>query len=78
MPKIEVVKKKKEYEVEETIMKYSPLEIRELIGRDLSSQRLRVTDISFDTGYKYVYDEWGMNKSLTSYFVGITVTVSED
>jgi len=33
--------------------------------------------IFFNTSYKYVYDEWGMNRSIVTIFEGVTVELPE-
>ena len=34
--------------------------------------------IFFNTSYKYVSDEWGMNRSLVTIFEGVTVELPEE
>lgn len=60
-------------EVEKTVIKYRPEEIKELIKQDLLSKGYTATNVRFLTDYKNVSDEWGMNSHMTSIFNGAEI-----
>jgi hypothetical protein len=74
--KIETVQTTKKIEVEKTIAKYSQKEIEDLIRKDLEAHGYKVENISVLTETKYVVDEWGMNRRLTTYLKGIEAVVT--
>lgn len=59
------------------VINYSIEDIRNLIRRDLEIKGYKAGSISFKTDYKYVSDEWGMNRSLTTAFNGAVVELGE-
>lgn len=73
--KIETVRTIKEIEVEKIIVKYNKEEIEDLIRKDLETHGYKVENISVITKSKYIEDEWGMNRSLTTYLKGIEAVV---
>ena len=60
-------------EVEKTVIKYRPEEIKELIKQDLLSRGYTATSIKFTTDWKNVSDEWGMNSYTTTVFNGAEI-----
>ena len=76
--KIEAVRTTKEIEIEKIIAKYSREEIVNLVQKDLEAHGYKVENISVLTKSKYIEDEWGMNRSLTTYLKGIEAVVTPD
>ena len=74
--KIETVRATKKIEVEKIVAKYSQEEIEDLIRKDLEARGYKVENISILTESKYIEDEWGMNRSLTTYLKGIEAVVT--
>ena len=74
--KIETVQTIKEIKVEKIIAKYSREEIVNLVQKDLEAHGYKVENISVLTKSKYIEDEWGMNRSLTTYLKGIEAVVT--
>jgi len=74
--KIETVQTTKEIEVEKIVAKYSQEEIEDLVRKDLEAHGYKVENISVLTKSKYIEDEWGMNRSLTTYLKGIEAVVT--
>lgn len=64
--------------VEKVTAKYSRENIKELILADLEKQGIHAVGLKiwFDTDYKYVADEWGMNGHLMCEFLGATVDIT--
>jgi hypothetical protein len=61
---------------EYTTANYSKGDIEKLITEDLKSKGHNVEKISFNTDWKYVSDEWGMNSHPTTSFEGATVELT--
>ena len=76
--KIETVRATKKIEVEKIIAKYSQEEIEDLIRKDLEAHGYKVENISVLTESKYIEDEWGMNRRLTTCLKGIEAVVTPD
>jgi hypothetical protein len=74
--KIETVQTIKEIEVEKIITRYNKEEIENLIQKDLETHGYKVENISVLTDSKYIEDEWGMNRRLTTYLKGIEAVVT--
>ena len=74
---IKTITTKKEYVVEELMVKYTPEDIIKLIQTDLESKGFVLNNISFKTESKYVSDEWGMDRHQTTNFVGAEVLVDK-
>ena len=74
--RIKTVRTTKKIEVEKTVAKYSQEEIEDLIRKDLEAHGYKVENISVITKTKYIEDEWGMNRSLTTYLEGIEAVVA--
>ena len=74
--KIETVQTIKEIKIEKIIAKYSQEEIEDLIRKDLETHGYKVENISVLTDTKYIGDEWGMNRKLTTYLKGIEAVVT--
>ena len=64
--------------VEKVTAKYSRENIKELILADLKKQGIHAVGakVGFNTDYKYVTDEWGMNSHLMCEFLGATVDIT--
>lgn len=73
---IKTIKTTRQVEIEETLVRYSQEEVEQLIRKDLHEQGYEVKSITIITKSKYVDDDWGMNRSLTTYFEGVNVVVS--
>lgn len=71
-------------QVEETvsIVHLSKEDIKDLVINYISSdhgiKNVPRDNISFNTSYKYVSDEWGMNRSIVATFDGVTVELPEE
>lgn len=73
--RVENVTRKQEIEVKEKIVKYSVGDIESLIREDLNKHDITAKDILFNTEFKYIEDEWGMNRHPVSCFKSVTVIV---
>ena len=73
--KIETVQTTKKIEVEKIVARYSREEIENLVRKDLEAHGYKVENISVLTESKYIEDEWGMNRRLTTYLKGIEAVV---
>jgi hypothetical protein len=74
--KIETARTIKEIEVKKIVAKYNQEEIENLVRKDLEAHGYKVENISILTESKYIEDEWGMNRSLTTYLKGIEAIVT--
>lgn len=59
--------------VDTSQLQYGVEDIRKLILKDAIQKGYEPKDVSFLTDYKYVEDEWGMNRSQISYLKGAIV-----
>ena len=58
------------------IAEYTQEEIRELIKKDLKERGyISSKDVNFKTSWKYVLDDWGMNRSIITTFNGASVEI---
>ena len=74
--KIKTIQTTKKTEVEKIIARYSQEEIQDLIRKDLEAHGYKVENIFVLTESKYIEDEWGMNRRLTTYLKGIEAVVT--
>ena len=61
-----------------TYLEYSSEYIKDLILQDAAKKGYRVAEVKFLTDWKYVGDEWGMNRSPMSSFRGAEVGLWEE
>lgn len=54
-------------------LQYGVEDIKKLILKDAIQKGYDPKDVSFSTAYKYIEDEWGMNRSQISYLRGAIV-----
>ncbi len=73
--KVETVKTTKQFEVEETLVRYSQEDVEQLIRKDLQEHGYKTKSITFITDTKYKSDEWGMNTYRSTYLKGVNVIV---
>ena len=58
------------------IAEYTQEEIRELIKKDLKERGYILSkDVNFKTSWKYVFDDWGMNRAIVTTFNGVSVEI---
>lgn len=67
---------KQEVEIEQVKAIYTPEDIEQLVRADLEEKGYIVESILIDTDYKYIDDEWGMNRSLNTFLRGVTAKIS--
>lgn len=67
----------KNYEQERKVALYSVQDIKDLIIKDLQDKGFATEQITFDVDYKYISDEWGMNRTPTTVFNGAKVVVQQ-
>lgn len=72
--KIEVKNEQKKIvqQVTVRVAKFTPEDIERIIKKELEAEGFTTegVQISFSVGSKYVEDEWGMNRHITSFFKG--------
>ena len=58
------------------IAEYTQEEIKELIKKDLKERGYILSkDVNFKTSWKYVFDDWGMNRAIVTTFNGVSVEI---
>lgn len=71
--KIESITKTESIKTEQQIVRYSDTEISSLILADLQCKGYNFKTLRFETDFKYVSDEWGMNSHPTTIFKGAVI-----
>lgn len=76
--KVETLTKTESVKTEQQIVRYTDKEIEALILADMQHNGLKGKSVKFKTDYGYVYDEWGMNRHITSWLKGAVVDLETE